>query len=303
VRKRLSLQKPIGSQLSSSGIRPESGLILCCVLLLPIAGHGQGLTSRIPKEGSEANNAQQESDSYQRDPMALLRRLASEQVKTDQRFLGETRFTIDQQNQTFSYDLRAVPLNVVLSDRDPYAKPLEALIRLETLRRDFGSTIPNETFWSKSLNSVELAVQRCVEVLENRQTAQDAVNDSQECSNGVDVRFAQLETAISLYADAHGLKFRPPSDKREAVLGYRVHVLIDPPKARVRVMTLLAFKKYQYSQTAKDKYQWSDLLASDVDMIGWYHFRAEWPAELNGPDEGDIEVKGPETITFKPNPK
>jgi len=68
-------------------------------------------------------------------------------------------------------------------------------------------------------------------------------------------------------------------------------------------MTLLQYKKYQYFQVPKEKYQWSDLLASDNDMIGWYHYRAEWPAELNGPDEGDFEVKGPGTITFKPNPK
>lgn len=302
MRKRFFLRVPIRSQLSSCGIRPESGLILCCVLLFPIAGHSQGLTSRIPKEAREANNAQQESDSYQRDTMALLRRLASEEVKTDQRFLGETRFTIDEQNHTFFYDLDAVPLNVVLSDRDPYAEPLEALIRVESLRRDFGSTLPNEAFWSKPLDSIELAIQRCVQVLENRQT-QDAANDPQQCSNDIDVQFRQLDTTILLYADAHGLKFTPPSGKRDPVLGYRVHILIDPPKARIRVMPLLAFKKYQYSQTPKDKYQWSDLLASDNDMIGWYHYRAEWPAELNGADEGDIEVKGPTTITFKPNPK
>jgi hypothetical protein len=68
-------------------------------------------------------------------------------------------------------------------------------------------------------------------------------------------------------------------------------------------MTLLEYKKYQYSQTPKEKYQWNDLLATDNDMIGWYHYRAEWPVELNGPDEGDFEIKGPSTLTFKPNPK
>jgi hypothetical protein len=303
VQKRFFLRAPIRPLLPPFGISSQLASILCCILLTPMIAHSAGLSSRIPKEGSEASNAQQESDSNQRKSMALLRRLASEQVNSDHRFLGKTRFTIDQQDHTFSYDLSAVPTNLVLSDRDPYAKPLEALIRVESLRRDLGSTIPNETFWSKSLDSVELAVQRCVQVLENTQPAEDAVNDPQACSNSVDVEFKQLETEISSYADAHGLKFTSPSGKRDPVLGYRVHILIDPPKARVRVMPLLAFKKYQYSQTPKDKYQWSDLLASDNDMIGWYHYRAEWPAELNGPDEGDIEVKMPATITFTPNPR
>lgn len=299
-------QAPIGPRLPQVSTRPHFAAIACCALLsVPINARVVGLTShtKIAQEGLKSSDAQHSSDSDRQDSMKLLRRLAKEQVVADVKFLGKTRFSIDQQSKTFFYDLSPMPLNVVLSDRDPYARPLEALIRVESLRRDFGSTIPNETFWSASLDSVERAIQHCVQDLESLQPAQDAGRNPQECSRGLEQQFDKLKTSISTYASGHRLEFTEPLQTRDPVIGYRVHIKIDPPKARVRVMTLLEYKKFLYFQTPKEKYQWSDLLTSDNDMIGWYHYRAEWPAELNGPEEGDFEIKKPGTITFKPNLK
>jgi hypothetical protein len=259
--------------------------------------------TEIARAGLQGVDTQHGSGADQQGLMKLLMRLAKEQVVADDKFLGETRFSIDQQSHTYFYDLSPMPLKVVLSDQDPSASPLEALIRVESLRRDFGSTIPNERFWSVSLDSVEQAIRRCVQDLDNPRPAQNAVGNPHCCSKSVSEQFDKLKTSISTYASAHDLKFTEPLGKREPVLGYRTRVVIDPPKARVRVMTLLEYKKYQYFQTPEEKYQWNDLLGSDYNMIGWYHCRAEWPAELNGPDQGDFEVKKPGIVTFKPNPK
>jgi hypothetical protein len=296
---------PIGTGVLRVVTMSQVAAILCFVLLsVPVAGDaGPTSESEIPQRLEGANPPQRSSDSAEQDPMKLLTRLAKEQIVTDDKFLGETRFSIDEQNRTFFYDFSPVPLNVVLSEHDPYARPLEAIIRVAALRRDFGSTVPNETFWSTSLDSIEQTIQDCVQNLENPQPAQGAVRTPQECFHSVDEQFEKLKTSISTYASAHGLQFSQPLQRRAPVIGYPVHIKIDPPKARVRVMTLLEYKRYQYFQTAKEKYQWNDLLASDYDMIGWYHYRAEWPVELNGPDEADFEVKKPGTITFKPNPK
>jgi hypothetical protein len=65
-------------------------------------------------------------------------------------------------------------------------------------------------------------------------------------------------------------------------------------------MPLIEYKKYQYFKVPQEQYQWNDLLDSESDLIGWYHYRAEWPAELHGLEEGDFCIKKPGSITFKP---
>lgn len=293
------------SRLPNTVARSHFAAIACLAFLsLPVSASKLFPTGQAKlSQGLDGGNPQNKVDSYQRDPIKLLKRLAEEQLASDGKFLGKTRFSIDQQSHTFFYDLDAMPPSLVLSNSDPYAKSLEALIRVESLRRDFASTIPHGTFWPASLDSVEGAIERCVRDLENSESAPDAAESPEECFHQVDERFDALKTSILTYTATRGLKYSEPSKEREPVIGYRVHVIIDPPKARVKVMTYLTYKKYQYSNTPQEKYQWNDLLASDSDMIGWYHYRAEWPAELNGTEEGDFEVKGPSKITFKPNPK
>jgi len=111
-----------------------------------------------------------------------------------------------------------------------------------------------------------------------------------------------LEAIIQQYATARDLAFVKFTSK-DPVIGYPVRIKIEPPKAHVRVMTLLEYKKYRYTNTAPEQYQWNDLLDSESLMIGWYHYRAEWPQELNGPEEGDFEIKKAGTITFSPKNK
>jgi hypothetical protein len=231
-----------------------------------------------------------QNDPAAQDALGWLKSLAAEQIHTDPRFLGKTRFRIDGEARTFFYDVSPVRPDLVLSASDPYATPLEALIRVEALRRDFKTAIPGEPFWMPSLDSVEKAVSRCALGIP-------------DCSTGIESNFDVLRKQILDYARSRNLTLAQQDGTRDPVAGYRVQVKIDPPKARVRLMTLLQYRKYQHLQTPREQYQWNDLLDSEADLIGWYHYRAEWPSELNGPEEGDFEIKKPGKLNFNPTSK
>ena len=233
------------------------------------------------------------------DSTGLLTQLAAEQVAEDGNLLGAVRFKIYEGTQTLSCDLTALPANVVLSDRDPYAIPLEALIRVTSLRRDFRATVPNEEFWKTPLNSVERAVQDCVVDIEATHRQQDVLVREQRCSENIEAEFEKLRTAIAVYAGARHLEI---VEKRGSARGYQVQVKVEPPRARVRVMTVLEYRKCLYFRRPLED-QWIDLLSAENDMIGRYRYLAEWPPELNGPEEGEIEITRPTTITFVPKQK
>jgi hypothetical protein len=186
----------------------------------------------------------------------------------------------------------------VLSSGDRYGVALEALIRTESLRRDFRATIPSEKSWPAQLGLIEHAVQRCINVL-NVATAKDEEADQRECSRDIEVQFNNLKASIDSYGAGHSLKQVLPPETRGS-FGYQVRVTVAPPKAKVRVITYLQYKKYQYLHTPEGEYQWIDLVGSESEMIGLYHYRAEWPPELNGPEEGNFEITGPKALTFTP---
>jgi hypothetical protein len=242
------------------------------------------------------------SDSETKPTQDVLLRLATDGIAEDKEFLGKTRFAVSQADRRYSYDLEPIPVSAVLSQNDPYGTPLEALIRIEALRRDFRAAVPAEKFWIAPLEAIQEAVQHCVEGLESSQPKNASSDVAQECSSSVQEQFNNLERTILGYATAHSLalvKFQ----KRDPVIGYRVHIKIEPPRAHVHVMTLLDYKKYRYSNTPAEQYQWNDLLDAENLLIGWYHYRVDWPQDLNGPEEGDFEITKAGTITFSPKSK
>lgn len=228
--------------------------------------------------------------------LEMLLQMATEQVRTDAKFLGKTRFTVDTQTHTFFLDLTPTPAQFVLSEKDPYAVPLEALIRNESLRRDFASAIPDDTVWKAQVEAIQAAVQGCIELV-NGAAAKDEADTQQKCSKLVDQQFNRLALSVQSYAAAHRLT---ESSIRTRGIGYPVVIKVIPPGARVRVMTYLEYKKCQALGTAESKYQWIDLLASRNTMIGMYRYRIEWPAKLNGPEEGNLNIDEPKEIDFTP---
>src|ERR1700686_3828548 len=126
---------------------------LVCFALMPVTpGKNQpGVASYVqpvnPTQRTEQESKGSTSPSGAEGSLRALKKLAEEQITTDPEFLGQTRFSIDQQNHSLFYDLSALPVNIVLSDTDPYARVLEALIRVQALRRDFAASIPDDKFW------------------------------------------------------------------------------------------------------------------------------------------------------------
>lgn len=230
----------------------------------------------------------------------LLAQLASEQIVLDTEFLGRTRFRLDQRDRTFSYDLTPTPGKFLLAKSDPYEIPLEALIRVKALRRDFLSAVPNDNFWVLPLESIEGVIKGCVRDLDASTSEKQTASAEESCSIRIESQFDKLKESIVNFTSARNLTLFEPPRTRDPAPGYLVQIKVDPPRARIRVMPLLEYKKNQYFKVPQDRYQWNDLLDSESELIGWYHYRAEWPPALNGPEEGDICIKRPGLITFRP---
>lgn len=64
-------------------------------------------------------------------------------------------------------------------------------------------------------------------------------------------------------------------------------------------MSALQYRECRFFHLEEDEF-FTDVLQEEVDLIGRYRYRAEWAADLGGPDEGDFEVKGPTTLKFTP---
>jgi hypothetical protein len=263
------------------------------------------VTSRTPQQNGKTaasdvtQNRSPLSENIDKPQMlAILDQLATEAISQDKLFLGKTRFTISKADGTYSYDSAPLPASSVLRADDQYGKPLESLIRIKALRRDFGSAVPNTTFWVAPLEEAEKAVQNCVRELESL----SAQSVGQQCDTAVEASFRNLDKAVHDYAAANKLQL-VQWQKRDPALGYKVTLKISPEKAHLYLMPLLEYKKCHYPGSPVQACQWNEVLDPQVQMIGWYHYRADWPQDLNGPDEGDFEVTEPGTYTFTPKNK
>ena len=111
-----------------------------------------------------------------------------------------------------------------------------------------------------------------------------------------DADFKAVEAGLLDYADRSKLNV---VNTRGASDGYPVEIRIEPPKARVRFVPFLDYLRSQYFHKSLDD-EWNDLNPGTNILIGRYHYRAEWPKSLNGPEEGNFEVHGKVTVTFRP---
>ena len=229
-------------------------------------------------------------------PFSLLKDLADQAIRQDPAFLGKVRFSAHPEDRTFSINLAAVPSDLLLSKSDTNAPVLDALIRVAALRRDLQAAFPGEDSWRAEADGVEQAAKRCMQA---SGSGGSAGADPETCLDQIDGSFSIFRKAVIAFATAKGLKER--NEDTRGIPGYPVHVAIMPPRAKLKVMTLLEYKKCQYLQKPKEQYEWTDLVGSTFQMIGKYRYRVEWPADLNGPEEGDIEITGPQTLTFTPS--
>lgn len=234
--------------------------------------------------------------------MALLHKLVAEELGSNGGFLGKTRFTIDLKANTYMYDMSPQPIGLVLSNSDPLSIPLEAMLRTEALRRDLQKSLPTESFWVVSLANVQSSVRKCVESLVQLKDNLAIQANENDCSEKIGEQIKQLDQSIDAFAKDRKLTSIQPVRERSPATGYKVRVSIEPPRARIRYMTLLEYKKCIYAKNSLAN-QWNDMLEGDMNLIGRYHYLAEWPSELNGPEEGNFEIRQPGTMTFHPGVK
>jgi hypothetical protein len=232
--------------------------------------------------------------------MSFLKKLAGEEIASNDSFLGKTRFAIDSSANTVLYDMTPAPIGLVLSDSDPLSIPMEAMIRTEALRRDLQKSVPNENFWIVPLANVQGSIKKCVDSLVHLKGDSALQEKEDDCSAGIAEQINYLDQSIQTFAKDRKLTLTQRRVERAPAIGYKVRVSIEPPRARVKFMTLLEYKKCIISHSPLTD-QWNDMVDGDVKLIGRYHYLAEWPPELNGPEEGNFEIREPGAITFRPN--
>lgn len=277
---------------------------LTALLFIPFLYPPAAATTPPQQSGSAGSDVTQNRSPFSQNvgtpqTWTVLDQLASEAISEDRVFLGRARFTISKADGTYSYDSAPVPASSVLGADDQYGKPLESLIRIKALRRDFELAVPDATFWVGPLEGAEKAVQDCVDELgSSKFSAQSA----QRCDTTVEESFRKLDQAVHDYALANALQL-VQWRKRDPAQGYKVTVKFSPEKAHLYLMPLFEYKKCHYPGSPVQACQWNEVLSPEVEMVGWYHYRADWPQELNGPVEGDFEVTEPGTFTFTPKNK
>jgi hypothetical protein len=279
-----------------------SCLLLFVVSLPSIHNATFSNSQKFPKSTAllyDSRHAQKAFSLENQSVQNALVQLSRTDAMDDRNLLGRTRFAVNKPSHSYSYDLDPTPTRYVLSGDDPYGKPLEALIRLESIRRDFESSVPNENFWRPRTVDIQSAIDNCIDRIDSSEFKFKPKYFQDECSKKIEAEFQNLDRSIQRYASVNKLK-RIIVETRDAIAGYRIVVKTDPPKIQVHIMTLLQYKKYQYLNVPADKYQWNDLFDPENVMIGWYHYRVDWPKNLNGPEEGNVEITKPGVLTFTP---
>lgn len=64
-------------------------------------------------------------------------------------------------------------------------------------------------------------------------------------------------------------------------------------------MPFLDYKRCLYFNLPLEEH-WNDLSAGTQNLIGRYHYKAEWPPSLHGPEEGNFDVTADTKLTFNP---
>jgi hypothetical protein len=270
---------------SSRSARISCAFSLAAIFCLAYRSNGQ---SR-PNQGAE-------------ETMSFLTKLAGEEIASNGSFLGKTRFAVDSRANAILYDMTPTPVGLVLSDSDPLSIPMEAMIRTEALRRDLQKSVPMETFWSAPLANVQGSIKKCVDLLVHLKSYSALERKEDQCSEDIADQINYLDQSMQTFANERKLTLTQRSVERAPATGYKVRVSIEPPRARVKFMTLLEYKKCIISHSPLTD-QWNDMVEGDVKLIGRYHYLAEWPPELNGPEEGNFEIREPGAITFRPDAK
>jgi len=196
------------------------------------------------------------------------------------------RIRVSLTNGILTYNFLPASEAAPASRPDRLAVPLEILIRVEVLRRDFQACASAQAFWVGSLQHVQSLVRDMVRTAYETSSEDEWKSKKKVYEDRVGAEFAVLKENLLAFAKTAGLNV---AEARGPAPGFEATVVIGPPKARVRYMPWLTYQKCVAFHDDLDKW-WNELSSGKQQLIGRYAFLAEWPPSLDGPVAGNFEV-------------
>ena len=179
---------------------------------------------------------------------------------------------------------------------DRLTRPLQQILRLAEIRRDLLRTKMQTPAILGSLKDAEESTAAMVDLAYHAAAVGDWVTRRQALESHIDRSLAHLETQLVDLAQKQHLTILK---KREGPQGFKVNIAVDPPIARVRFMPLLKYRLATAFGEPLDN-QWVILNPGPQQLLGRYFYRAEWPDDLNGTEEGIFDIRSASSVTFKP---
>jgi hypothetical protein len=225
----------------------------------------------------------------------LVMTLASEAVNSDSNYLGRLRFEVNSKHETVRFDLRPVPLRYVLPPSDPLATPVELMIRVMSLQRDFKRNLKtNETFWIQPLDQATEAVFQAIQ--SRTKVDGGSVVSASTHLDSAETSIQSLQSAILDFSERNGLDMELFRDTEY----FTVHVVVSDQALRVRYVQYLDFLKSRHGLSIED--DWIDVGRGkhDLPLIGEYHFVIEWPSSLGGFETNDYDIERNTELSIEP---
>jgi hypothetical protein len=228
-------------------------------------------------------------------PSQLERFLAdvvNDPIVSNDSLLGKPRVIVDENAATLELHLEPIPARYLLNEGSPLNTALEADIRLSILRRDLASAF-SEQSWTPAFGTIDEAIRACVETEVNSTDQKKHATNEDPCP-AIGAGFAQLGTQIEHEAKQRHLDV---IETRGGVTPFPIRMSFVPRKVPLKIMTALQYRECQVLHQPMQG-EFNDVVQDPVYLIGRYHYRVEWPAELGGPQEGDFEIKSGGTLRF-----
>ena len=264
------------------------GIAAVLVISVPVVAALQKAPPTLSSDFGQVKDARQ--------AYALVVELAQDAVSTDPN-LGRNRVSVS--DGVLVYDFQPAPETSLTSRPSRLTTPLELLIRIDALSRDFHSAIPTQEFWGPPLERLRGLASHMVDAAFHSPSEDQWRLRKQKYEDQVGQEFAALAKEVRAFASKTKLDVKTA---RGSSNGYKVEIRIEPPKAHVKFMTYLDYRKCKAFKLNLEDY-WVDLDPGIHALIGKYHYLAEWPASLNGPEEANFEVTDDMPRTFVPKGK
>lgn len=210
----------------------------------------------------------------------------------------------DTDRRWLDYDLGEIAVDYLgLPPGDPYKLPYIMQLHVEALRHEFEERAANLPFWTQPLLNAEQTVRDTVADIHSLKRLPQLEGQLAKRRQQFQARLGELEESIKEYAQKTDTIVGEPG--RVGPLGFgaedqfAVPITTEPVGGRVRVVTAFVWRDCKKRSCIPAQLVWRTLNADLENMIGSYHFIAEWSDGRR--DEGDIRVDRDAKRIFRPS--